>query len=103
MKKSDRVFFGGRANPWKYGGIPLRLTSGTVPSPEAIVRAAALLEREPSFVDAYGFECEILAAAVHRDGRRIVYVKSRAKEREKFVDITIKIHYLDAAGKTSAV
>jgi hypothetical protein len=103
MKKSERAIPFRQPNPWKFGGIPLRYTSGTVPSPERIAQAASLLAREPTCVDSQGFECEILAATVHRDGRRIVYVESRAKERPQYVDITIKIHYVDSAGKASSV
>ena len=98
----DRTFIGGRANPYKYG-MPLRFTSGDHPDQETILRAAVRLKREPFYVDNDGFECEIIAAAVHADGLRLVYVESRAKPCGKFVDITIKINYVNAFGGTSHV
>lgn len=100
--ESDRTFIGGNRNPWKYG-MSLRASNAIGPNPDEISLAARLLGREPFFTDAEGFECEIIAAAVHPDGKRIVYVQSRAKQGKQFVDITIKIHYVDNNGKTSAV
>lgn len=83
--------------------MSLRASNGNKPAPEAIARAARLLDREPFFTDGKGFEYEIIAAAVHPDGKRIAYVQSRAKPGKKFVDITIKIHYVDTNGRSSAV
>jgi hypothetical protein len=91
VSDSDRTFIGGRGNSQEYG-IPLRFTSGDGPDPEAIARAAAILNLKPFYVDNDGFEREIIAAAIHRDGVRLVYVESRAKRSEYFVDIAIKIH-----------
>jgi hypothetical protein len=100
--ESDRTFIAGNRNPWKYGWS-LRACNGDAPDPALLSHAAALLGREPFFTDAAGFECEIIAAAVHPDERRIVYVESRAKERRGFVDITIKIHYVNSDGHDKAV
>jgi|GEM_PF-5612586 len=44
-----------------------------------------------------------IAAAIHPDGKRIVYVQSRAKQGKKFVDITIKIRYFDTIHTSTAV
>lgn len=46
---------------------------------------------------------KIIAAAVHPDGKQIVYLESRAKEGKQFVDITIKIHYADVDGRDHAI
>jgi len=98
----DRTFIGGRANPEKYAR-PLRFTSGDYPDQEAIARAAVRLNREPFFVDNEGYERELIAAAVHPDGIRIVYVESRARECGQFVDIKITINYVDSNGGTSSI
>jgi hypothetical protein len=98
----DRTFIAGNPNPAKYGWS-LRACNGEQPDPNQIAHAARLLQREPFFNDDVGFECEIIAAAVHPDEKRIVYVESRAKEGNQFVDITIKIHYVDADGQDNAI
>ena len=73
--------------------------------PETIKQVASILGREPFFVDKRGYECELIAAAIHSPTNRVVYVESRAKKRwwSSMVDITIKIHYVDTNGKSSAV
>lgn len=100
--EEGRTFIGGNPNPAKYGWT-LRACSGDEPNPEENTRAARLLDREPFFTDEAGFECEIIAAAVHPDGKRIVYLESRAKEGEQFVDIAIKVHYVDVDGHDNAI
>lgn len=100
--ESDRTFISGIANPSKYGW-PLRACNGNPPDPERIARASALLARKPFYIDDDGFECEIIAAAVHPDQKRIVFVESRAKEDQGFVDITIKIHFVVLGGQQTAV
>ncbi|MCA9198871.1 MAG: hypothetical protein KDJ36_17220 [Hyphomicrobiaceae bacterium] len=104
MSDSDRTFIGGNRNPWKYG-MSLRASNGDAPDPEAIERAATILGRTPFFVDRRGYECELIAAAVQSPSNRVVYVESRAKKRRwtSMVDITIKIHYVDANGKSASV
>ena len=98
----NRTFIGGHPNPSKFGWS-LRACNSQNPDPEQIVLAASLLGRDPFFEDDTGFECEIIAAAVHPNGKRIVYVESRAKEGAQFVDIAIKIHYVDGDGHDRAV
>lgn len=100
--ESDRTFVGGNRNPEKYGWS-LRACNGELASPEQIARAAQVLGRESFHVDAAGYECEIIAAAVHGDGKRVVYVETRAKDKGRHVDIAIKIHYRDGAGHDHAV
>jgi hypothetical protein len=99
---SDRTFIAGVPNPEKYGWS-IRACNGTQSNPEQIARAAQLLGREAFFTDDLGYECEIIAAAVHSDDQRMVYVESRAKEGTQFVDIAIKIHYVDASGCNNQV
>ncbi|HEV2292632.1 MAG TPA: hypothetical protein VGR35_02180 [Tepidisphaeraceae bacterium] len=53
--------------------------------------AARLLGRPVFFVDADGYECEIIGAAVQADGD-IAYVESRSKDVSSHVDISIRIH-----------
>lgn len=85
--------------------MSLRASNGDAPDPEAIERAATILGRAPFFVDRRGYECELIAAAVQSPSNRMVYVESRAKKRwwTSMVDITIKIHYVDANGKSASV
>ncbi|MEO9594612.1 hypothetical protein [Rhodopirellula bahusiensis] len=85
--------------------MSLRASNGDEPDPEAIEQAASILGREPFFVDKRGYECELVAAAIQSPTNRLVYVESRAKKRwwSSIVDITIKIHYIDTNGKSSAV
>mgnify|MGYP003326358416 CR=1 FL=1 len=98
----DRTFISGNPDPAKYGWS-LRACNGQPPDPDQIDYAARLLERKPFFTDDAGYECEIIAATVHRDGKRIVYVESRAKELKPYVDISIKIHYVDGNGRNAAI
>ena len=85
--------------------MSLRASNGDGPDPETIEQTASILRREPFFVDERGYECELIAAAVHSPTNRVVYVESRAKKRwwSSMLDITIKIHYIDSHGKSSAV
>ena len=85
--------------------MSLRASNGDGPETEAIEQAASILRREPFFVDKRGYECELIAAAVHPSTNRVVYVESRAKKRwwSSIVDITIKIHCIDANGKSASV
>ncbi len=85
--------------------MSLRASNGDAPDPEAIKQAASILGREPFCVDRRGYECDLIAAAVHSPTNRVVYVESRAKKRwwSSMVDIAIKIHYVDANGKSASV
>ena len=104
MSDSDRTFIGGNRNPWKYG-LSLRTSNGDDSDPAVVEQAAAMLGRAPFYVDKRGYECELIAAATDPATKRVVYVESRAKKRwwSPMIDITIKIHYVDATGKASAV
>lgn len=104
MSDSDQTFNGGSRKPHKYG-ISLRASNGDAPDPKTIESAASLLGRDPCYVDRYGYKCELIAAAVQSPSNRVVYVESRAKKPwwSSMVDITIKIHYVDANGKSTSV
>ena len=62
-----------------------------------------MLERQPIYVDAEGFKCEVFAAAIHSDGKRLIYLESRFKEISQYVDITIKIHHVNSNGEHFSV
>lgn len=100
--QDDRTFMEERPSPDRFRWS-VRTCNGNSPDCEQIASAAALLGREAYFKDDLGFECEILAAAVHSDAERLVYVESRAKEIGQFVDIHIKIHYVDPDGREQSV
>src|SRR5262249_19139502 len=82
---------------------PLVACNGDQPNPEEISRAAAILSRDPFYTDHNGFDCEIIAATINADLRRFVYVESRAKKGPQFVNVTIKIHFVDSHGSDFAV
>lgn len=103
MDQSNRTFIRGNRNPERYG-FSLRATCGVEHDREGIDRVASFLEREPFYVDKRGYECELIAAAIHSPTNRLGYVESRAKKRwwSSMVDISIKIHLRDANGKDSS-
>lgn len=109
MATSDRLFIAGNPNPDEFGQ-PLRSCAGDAPNPMSIVKAAELLGRSPYYVDASGYECEIIAAAI-RPSSAVAYVESRAKgagfNRDglagRQIDVSIKIHFDDLAGGHQAV
>ena len=101
--KSDRIFIGGNPNPLKYGWS-LRACNGKEPDQKQITLAATILSRQPFVKDQEDYECEIIAAAVHPDQTRIVYIESRSKNiGQGGVDIGIKIHYIDRDGRDNSV
>jgi hypothetical protein len=53
-------------------------------------------------VDADGYECEIIGAAV-KAGGDIAYVESRAKDVGGHIDISIRIHLVQKAGRHESV
>lgn len=95
MDEHERLFSSGRANPEKFGW-PVRSSAGSPPDSELIAQTARLLGRPAFFVDADGYECEIIGAAVGAR-REIAYVESRARKNPSrdFVDISIRIHLVE--------
>lgn len=86
-----------RAAPQRYG-IGLCQCAGTHPDQAHVRLAAQTLQRDPYITDGDGYFCDILAAAVHPDGR-LAYVEQRAKRESRHVDITIKIHLTGVNGE----
>src|ERR1043165_7704909 len=66
--------------------------------PEDIAAVSSFLGRELKSVDSAGFVREILGAKIHLDGKRLVSVESRSRERRNWTDITIKIHWIGKSG-----
>lgn len=71
----------------------------------AIEEAAKVLQRPPAFRDKRGYQCELLAAAVHPQVDRIAYVESRMRKRwwSAMWDVSIKIHLWRAGGQDRSV
>jgi hypothetical protein len=92
--ETERTFIAGNPNPKRFGWS-LRACNSQQLDVAQIAKASTLLGRDAFLVDESGYECEIIAAAVHPDEKRIVYVESRAKEIGDFVDIAIKIGFDD--------
>ena len=87
-----------RNAPQRYG-IGLCQCAGTHPDQAQVALAARALKRDPYITDSDGYFCDILAATVHPDGRRLAYVEQRAKRVERHVDITIKTHLIGHHGE----
>lgn len=105
MEDADRLFAHGRANSHKFGWS-IRSSAGTPPDAERVADVARLLGRPVWFVDADGYECELIGAAIGSDGQ-VAYVESRAKDvgfnrygaNQRHIDITIRVHLVDPAGE----
>lgn len=99
MDEADRLFAHGRANPEKFGWWSLRSSAGEPPDPQRIEDAARRLGRPVAYVDADGYECEIIGAAVGESGD-VAYVESRAKDvgfhqhgfNQRNFDVAIRVH-----------
>ena len=102
MSDADRVFQAGNPDPHRFG-ISIRASCGDPPDQGAIQAVAAELGRKAFFVDQEGYECEIIAAAIHEPSGQIVYVETRAKEKGSYVDISIKIHLRQPDGSERSV
>ena len=105
MEDADRLFVHGRANPIKFGW-PIRSSAGETPDTERIADVAQLLGRPVSLVDADGYECELIGAAVGPN-KQFAFVESRAKDVEfnryganqRHIDISIRVHLVDESGE----
>ena len=98
MDDANRLFDQGRANPGSYGFISLRSSAGEAPDPQRLEALAARLGRSVCFVDESGYECELIGTALGEAGD-VAYVESRAKDAGGYVDISIRIHWIDPAGR----
>ena len=104
MDDSERTFMGGNRNPERFG-FSVRASLGSEPDQSVIDRAAVLLGRDAFFVDKKGYECELIAAAIHEPTNRVAYVESRARERRwtSMIDVSIKVHLREADGEDRSV
>jgi hypothetical protein len=85
----DPLFNAGRPNP-ALAGIPLRFdSSGAEPDAARIAEAARILARPVKYVDANGYDQEIIAAAIGPLGA-IAYVACEAKELAEYVDVSFE-------------
>ena len=88
----------------------MRSSAGEEPDSEKLQEAARILGRKPSFTDEAGYECELIAAAISAS-KRLAYVESRARdagpdlhgEAGRKIDISIRIHLVDAGGANRSV
>lgn len=92
------LYVAGSPNPGRMGFIPLRSSAGNEPDVSEVEAAARILNIPAQYVDAQGYEHEIIAAALDSAHGELAYVSSRAKEKGSFVDVEILIHLRDAAG-----
>jgi hypothetical protein len=85
----DPLFNAGRPNP-ALAGIPLRFaSSGVEPDEARIAEAARILARPVKYVDADGYDQEIIAASIGPAGA-IAYVACAAKELAGYVDVSFE-------------
>lgn len=105
MDAANRLFAQGQANPMKFGWS-IRSSAGEPPDPKRLTEAARLLGRAVFFVDADGYECEIIGAANSESGD-IGFVESRAKDvgfhrygaNQRHIDVSIRVHLIEIAGR----
>jgi hypothetical protein len=101
MDDVNRLFAGGRGNPAKFGR-PIRFSAGEEPDLQQLEDAVRSLGRPVFFVDADGYEREIIGAALNASGD-IAYVESRAKDVGGHVDISIRVHLVKSGGRHESV
>lgn len=86
-----------RNHPRRFG-LTIRQCSGDDPNVNGISRVAHALHRDPYITDRDGFDCDILAGAMHPDGSQFTYIEQRSKSGPHAVDVTIKIHHVTDIG-----
>jgi hypothetical protein len=103
VAKDNPLYRSGFPNPDRLGFIPLRHSSGQELNAEEIDIAARMIGTSAKYVDAEGYEQEIIAAAAEGGEGKIAYVQCRAREAANgFVDINFYIHLRESDGKDSA-
>ncbi len=80
-----------RKHPRRFG-LTIRKCSGDDPDLDAVMSAARALNRDPYITDRGGYDCDILAAAMHPTGSKFTYVEQRSKPGPNGVDVAITIH-----------
>jgi hypothetical protein len=91
MDSEKPLYVAGAPNPDRMGFVPLRHSSGDGPDETGILTAAEKIGVPVKYVDADGYEREIIAGAEHDLGS-LAYVQCRAKEIGQVVDINFHIH-----------
>jgi hypothetical protein len=95
----DYLFSGGRPNP-AMAGIPLRFaSSGSEPDARLIEEASRVLGRPVKYVDADGWEHEIIAATAFNSASEIAYVSCTSKEQDNLVSVSFEFRVRDADGR----
>jgi hypothetical protein len=96
----ERLYAGGQPNP-DMAGIPIRgPVSGRDPATDRISEAARVLRCAVQFVDADGFEQEIIAASPVRNDGALAYVSTSAKDvGQGGIDVAIRFHVRDAQSR----
>lgn len=95
------LFDGGHPNP-AMAGIPLRFSdSGANPDVARIEEAARALARPVKYIDAEGYDQEIVATAFGPGGE-IAYVACAAKELAEYVDVSFEFRLRDASANEVA-
>ncbi len=82
------------------------LPRGGPPDPERITTAALALGRPVTLIDADGYECELIGAAIHVSGH-VAFVETRSNDigpnefgsNGRHIDIKIRIHLVDQGGR----
>ena len=91
-----------RSHPQRFG-LTLRQCSGRDPDLQAVNAAAELLARNAYFTDDDGYDCDILAAAIHADGEHLTYIEQRSKSGSKIADVKIRIHLVAPSSDNRSV
>jgi hypothetical protein len=102
MDDAEPLFRRGIPNPEKLGFFSLRSSAGDEPDQDRLDEAARVLGRKLCFTDDKGYECELIGAAISQS-QRLAYVESRAKDNAGRIDISIRIHLVEADGRNQSV
>jgi len=81
-------------------GIPLRFaSSGSEPDARRIEGASRVLGRPVKYVDADGWEQEIIAATAFNTAGELAYVSCASKDQGNFVAVSFEFRVRDADGR----
>lgn len=87
-----------RQHPRRFG-LTLRQCSGADPNLSDVARVAHALDRHPYMTDQEGYDCDILAGAMHPETTQFTYIEQRSKTEPGGIDVTIKIHHVTDDGE----
>lgn len=95
----DYVFSGGRPNP-ATAGIPLRFaSSGSEPDARRVEEASRALGRPVKYVDADGWEQEVIAATTFNSAGELAYVSCASRDQGDLVAVSFEFRVRDANGR----